>query len=157
MKSIRFAILLVMLLSISFTSRASANPKIEEVFQGISGSLNKPTDMTKVIGLVLAIGGLVGVLVAIRYMQQKSDPNRPLHHHRKLMREVSAQTGLSKKTLKTLEQMTKSEGLSNPLVALLCPSALKRLSQKVHTPEQKDALLDAARRIARVDGTKSTR
>lgn len=153
----RSALLLVVLLSCCLAQRASADPKIEEVFQGVSGSLSKPTDMTKVAGLVLAIGGLVGVMVAIRYMQQKSDPARPLHHHRRLMREISVQTGLSKRTLKTLEPMTRAEGLSNPIVAMLCPSTLKKLSQKVQTPEQKEALLDAARRIARADGAKASK
>lgn len=155
MTSIRRAFFLIAMTLLGLTSSARADPKIEDVFEGISGSLSKPTDMTKVIGLLLACAGLVGVLVAIRHLQQKSDPTRPLHNHRKLMREISSQTGLSRRTLKALEPMSRAEGLSNPMVAMLCPSALKTLSRKVQTPAQKEALLEAARRIARTDGPKS--
>ncbi|HQY87714.1 MAG TPA: hypothetical protein PK402_03585 [Tepidisphaeraceae bacterium] len=141
---------------IASSSCALADPKLDDVLKSVSGSINKPTDMSKVIGLVLACAGLVGVLVAIRYMQQKSDPTRPLHNHRRLMREISSRTGLSKRTLRALEPMAKVEGISNPIVVMLCPSALKNLSQKVKTPAQREALLEAARKIARTDFSKGS-
>ena len=92
----------------------------------------------------LAVVAIVLMVVAIKHWNRRRANPKPLNDQRKLLDEAARAAGMSKRKLKRIAPLAQAEGLNSPLVAMLCPSAIKRLADHVKTGEEQEALKSMA-------------
>jgi len=103
-----------------------ANPSADQVFQSMSDSMSVAVNPLHVIGVIAL---LVGVVAALAFAARRRDPRqkpKAINNPARLLRDVARQAGLKPAELKQLKQLAAEQGISNPLVLLLCPSVLKK-------------------------------
>ena len=127
---------------------AQSPPDLDDVLRSVQGSVGATADLTRVISLLVA--GLVCVLifVFIRKMNQRQTTPRVLKSPKKLAREVCQGTGVDPATLESLSGLARSQGMSSPLVAMICPTALRSLAKAASTAEERKAVLELARKLS---------
>ena len=107
--------------------RASAAPTQEDVLRSIGQNLDRQTgDPSKLLALLAAAGGLALLLVVLAHRRQRAVTSKALHHHGKLLREISRAISLKPAELRQLKQLADDQDLVSPLTLLLCPSLLER-------------------------------
>ncbi|MFT3786996.1 MAG: hypothetical protein QM770_12655 [Tepidisphaeraceae bacterium] len=129
----------------------------EDFFKSMRGQMsgNKddaaatPADDTRIIALFVAILALSLCLVAIKHWTTRRASPKPANNQKKLLNEAAKRAGVSKRQMKQLEQLAKAEGLSSPLVAIICPSLLKKLAGRAESEKQRDAISSLARSMTR--------
>jgi len=138
----------------------TSNEKLDAFYAGLRGNPQGPSDMTSVYAFFLIAAAIILALVAITHWKKvrKSDTKkigraRSLAHHGKLLKEIAKGSGIPTKQLKAIMPLTQSLGASSPLVALLCPSLLKRLADQTPDGQGRDALAQVARKLVEQDGT----
>jgi hypothetical protein len=127
---------------------AQAPPELDDVLRSVQGSVGATADITRIIALLVA--GLVCVLVFvfIRKMNQRQTAPRVVNSPKKLARELSQATGIDASTFENLGALARSQGMASPLVAMICPTALRTLAKAASTPEERKAVLELARKLS---------
>jgi hypothetical protein len=134
-------------------SVAPAKPanRLDQVFKSLQESTQgQPVDISWTPLLIAVLAAGMGWFAVKHWKRHRAKPAvKTLNNHRKLIRDAARAAGLSQRQLKTISPLAQSQGLSSPLVAIICPSALKKLAQNVQTSEQQDALKAMARGLIR--------
>jgi hypothetical protein len=124
-------------------------PTLDEVFQSVQGSMKSDTNPDQLIGFGLCVLALLLMIVAVKFWSQKRAAPTPLRSQKKLMNEAARAVGISKAQMKHLQPLAEEEGLSSPLVAVICPSVLKRLAARAKTEKQRTTITDLARAMSK--------
>jgi Na+-transporting methylmalonyl-CoA/oxaloacetate decarboxylase gamma subunit len=134
--------------------------KLNAFFNGMRNTMQGPADMTGVyVFLLIAVAFVLAMLAITNWKNPKKPPTaaakkaRVAANHKKLLKEIGKGSGVPAKQLKAIEPLTQTLGASSPVVALLCPSLLKRMADQTHDVESRDALAQVARRLVEQDGT----
>lgn len=103
----------------------------KQVLEAINHSVSSTVDPLLLVGIFVAV---IGLLVAVAYWQKRR-ANRPktravLRDPRKLLKQVAGDLELSPAELRKLKHHADRLGVENPLTLLLCPSLLKKESEK---------------------------
>lgn len=127
---------------------AQAPPALDDVLRSVQGSVGATADLTRILALLGA--GFVCVLVFafIRRINQRQTAPRVVNNPRKLAKDVCEATGIEPSTLDSLSALAKSQGMISPLVAVVCPAALRTLAKAANTPEERKAVLELARKLS---------
>jgi type IV secretory pathway VirB2 component (pilin) len=144
-----FMVLMVSVAAGSARAQQSQQPTLDEVFQSVQGSMKGDFDPTQAVGLLLAVLALGMMILAVRFWSKKRSTPTVLKSQKSLMREASRAVGLPGAQLKQLQPLAEEEGLSSPLVAVICPSVLKRLAARARTEKQRQALAELARQMSK--------
>lgn len=147
---------------------ATAKPKLDDVLSSVRASMNEsPTadlpTAAEVIGsgvwpwivalVALALLAIAGRSLFRRWRNARAGrAPRALHSPRKLLAELARATGIAPRALKRAAPVARAAGLSSPLVALLCPSQLRRLAEHARTPAQRAAVAELARQVLAARG-----
>lgn len=143
-------------LSCVASTALAQSPSVSDFFSSMKGEFNgqsSQTDHKALFAVVLAIVAASMGLLALHHWKRRSTP-RPGNKatpgsQKKLLAEASRLAGVNRAHMKQIESLTRDEGLSSPLVAIICPSVLKKLSQQAHTEHQKHALTAIARQLTK--------
>jgi hypothetical protein len=84
---------------------------------------------------------------AVKHWNRRQSKPKSLHNHTKLLKETAAAAGVSMRNLKALDSLAKAQGLSSPLVAILCPSAISELARHVKTEGERKAVNEVAKKL----------
>ena len=99
--------------------------------------------------IALVVAGVILMSVAVKHWNRRKANPKPLTNHRKLLVEASRAAGVSKTRLRRIGPLAAADGLSSPLVAMICPSAIKRLAAVVKTADEQEALKSIAQILLR--------
>lgn len=123
-------------------------PTLDQVFQSVQGSINEPADFTRLIafGIFLLACGLA--FWAVRSWMRRQTQPRQLNSAPKLAAAICKQTGISRDLLRRLEPLAEQQGVSDPLVVLICPSLLKTMAKTAKTKAEKQAVLEAVKLLS---------
>jgi hypothetical protein len=102
----------------------------EEVFKSIGDSLDAQINPNHVILLVIGLVGVIALVAFLTRTTEKKDAPKVVNNPGKLTRQLARQLGLKPNELRQLKQLAEQEGIDNPLVLLLCPSALQAAMKK---------------------------
>jgi hypothetical protein len=102
----------------------------EEVFKSIGDSLDAQINPNHIILIILGLVGIIALLAFLTRSGEKKDEPKVVNNPNKLSRQLARQLGLKPNELRQLKQLAEQEGLDNPLVLLLCPSALQAAMKK---------------------------
>lgn len=119
-------------------------PRLDEVFQSLKDSTQGDGISVPIGPLALFVAAAVMAKYAIKHWKRVRSAPRPLSSHRKLLAEAARASGISKRKLKRIVPLAQADGLSSPLVAIICPSAIKRLAKVVRTADEQEALKSLA-------------
>lgn len=126
---------------------AQQQPKLDDVLRSINQSTRgegTPVDFKPFLLVIVAAGLLY---VAVKHWNRRQVAPKPLNNHMKLLKEASSAAGLSHRKLKSLESLARGQGLSSPLVAILCPSAITELARNVKTDTERQAVIELAQEV----------
>ncbi len=127
---------------------ALANPRIEDVFSSIKEQTRgQSAEPNRIAALMIALIALALAYVAAKHWNHRSAKPKPLNNQKKLLKEVCRKTGVPRGQLKQISDLTESQGLTSPLVAMICPSVLRKLAASARTDQQRRALADVARTL----------
>ena len=136
-------------------SCAAAGPSQEEIFKSISQNVGESSD-SQVLLMFMAVGGGLIILLAIFSQRSKRVMSpKPLHHHGKLLKEVTRGLPIRPgelKQLRALAEETRGPGgepLSSPLSLLLVPSVLAAAAKSRATKANQNVLEGLRRKIVR--------
>lgn len=131
----------------ALATQVSQKPSLDQVFKSIHDSTAGRTQSVNPIPFLLLILAAALMYVAVKYWNRRQTTPKSLNNHAKLLKEAAGVSGVSARQLKALESLAKAQGLSSPLVALICPSAITQLAKQVKTNSEKQALTDLAKRV----------
>jgi hypothetical protein len=100
---------------------ASAQPTQEEFFRSMHENVNRSGGGGRTLPVLLALIALGIVMLLIYNRRERKESPRILHHHRRLVSEMRARTGIPRSRLKPLTPVARRIGCS-PLTLLMCPS-----------------------------------
>jgi hypothetical protein len=128
------------------------SPRLEEVFKSLQTSTQGNGISLPLLPLALfAVAALLMTVAMKQWNRRRSSP-RPLSNHRKLLNEAARAAGVSKRKLRRIAPLAHADGLSSPLVAIICPSAIKRLAKVVRTTDEQEALKSMAQTLFKAEG-----
>jgi hypothetical protein len=127
---------------------AQAPPELDEVLRSVQGSVGATADLTRILALLGAALVCVLVFAFIRKMNQRQTTPRVVNNPRKLAREVCQATGIDASTFESLTALARAQGMTSPLVAMICPTALRTLAKAASTAEERKAVLELARKLS---------
>lgn len=139
----QFLSALVAVASVAASASADAPPhsaRADAVFKSLEESTQGTGIHLPVVPLAIVAVAVIGMTVAIKQWNRRRANPKPLNNHRKLLDESARAAGISTRKLKRIAPLAQAGGLSSPLVAMLCPSAIKRLADHVKTNEEQEAL-----------------
>lgn len=122
-------------------------PKLEEVLRSINQSTRGDSNAVDFKPFVLLIIAGILLYVAVKHWNSRQMTPRKLSSHSKLLRESASAAGVSHRKLRSLESLAKAQGLSSPLVAILCPSAITELARNVKTDAERQAVIELAQEV----------
>ena len=102
----------------------------DEVFKSIGDSLDASINPNHVILIVIGLIGLIALMAFLTRTREKNETPKVVNNSNKLTRQLARQLGLKPNEIRQLKQLAEQEGLDNPLVLLLCPSALQAAMKK---------------------------
>jgi hypothetical protein len=120
-------------------------PKLDEVLKSISANSRGSSEPVNWMPFLLVIVSGILVYVAVKHWNRRQTAPKALNNHAKLMKEAAPAAGVSVRSLKNIESLARGQGLSSPLVAMLCPSAITELARHVKTDAERRAINDIAR------------
>lgn len=136
----------------SDTSAAPANnPRLDAVFKSLQESTQGSSVEVPLMPFAIAIVAAIAMGIALKQWNRRRANPKPLHSQRKLLDEAAKQAGVPRRKLRRIESLAAADGLSSPLVAMLCPSAIKRLSVHVKTPQEQEALKSIVQTLSRAE------
>jgi hypothetical protein len=121
-------------------------PKLDEVLKSINESSRGQAHAINWTPLLLLVLASILIWIAIKHWNRRQAAPKSLNNHTKLLKEAASASGLSVRQLKTLEGLARSQGMSSPLVALLCPSSIAGLAKHVKTEGERKAVGELAKR-----------
>jgi cell division inhibitor SulA len=125
-----------------------AQPKLNDVFKSIqSNTQGTETDSSRIVAFMLLIIAIALAYTAVKHWNKRSTKPRVVHSHRKLLRETCRRAGVDRAKVKQISDLADAQGLASPLVAMICPSVLRKLAANAKSDAQRRALADAAREI----------
>jgi hypothetical protein len=133
-------------------SSAKPNPRLDAVFKSLQDSTQGDGISIPVLPVMMIAVAAVMMTVAIKQWNRRRANPRPLSSHRKLLKEAARAAGVSQRKLKRIAPLAQADGLSSPLVAIICPSAIKRLAKVVRTADEQEALKSMAEALFRAEG-----
>src|SRR5688572_25068593 len=99
----RGAFSLALVLVLLAPSFARAEPTQEEVFRSIGETVDKPLDSGRVLAVIAGIAGVIVLLAVVSGRRQRdAAAPRALHHHGKLLKEITGSVSLKNAELKQL-------------------------------------------------------
>lgn len=113
-----------------FASVSLATPTQEEVFRSISQNVSESDGSGRMLLAFIVTGAAVIMLLALFSSRNtRAATPKSLNHSGKLLKEISKSISLRPVEIKQLKLLAEAErnagvNLENPLVFLLCPSAL---------------------------------
>ncbi len=133
----------------------AAGPTQEDVFKSISQNVgNTNGNDSKVFLMVLCVAvGFIILLVLINQRKQNTIAPKTLHHHGKLMKEVTKGLSLRAAEIKQLRLLADEttgrggEPVTSPLSLLLCPSVLAAASKRRRTGANQKMLEQIRRKM----------
>jgi hypothetical protein len=150
------ALVILLLASPAFAQPAQPPASVNEFFASMKGEFNSAAaepDHRPLFAVVLALCAASLGVVAVRQWNRRSTPKpgarAPVKNQKKLLSEAARLAGVSKSQMRQIESLTRAEGLSSPLVAIICPSVLKKLASSADTDHEKHAIAHLARQMAR--------
>ncbi len=150
MRPFTFILASMLACSAAFAQSSSVNDFYNSMKGEFSGQ-SAPEDHRPLYAVVLGLAAVGLGLLAVRHWNRRSAPTpgakAPPKSQKKLLAEATKLAGVSKSQMKQLESLARAEGLSSPLVAIICPSVLKKLSQDARTEHQKHAITALARQM----------
>lgn len=116
-----------------------------------SGAASTPgTHLRGALPLGLVLIAIVLMYVALKHWHRTRTAPKPLRNHRKLLAEAAKATpGVSRRQMQALGGLANTAGLSSPLVAMICPSAINRLAGQIREEKQRQALRTLAESLVR--------
>jgi type IV secretory pathway VirB2 component (pilin) len=133
-------------------SAPAPSPRLNEVFKSLQESTQGTGIDVPWVPLAIVAIAAVGMTVAIKHWSRRRANPKPLNDQRRLLDEASRAAGIAKRKLKQIAPLAQAEGLSSPLVAMLCPSAIKRLADHVKTSDEQEALRAVTESLFRAEG-----
>jgi len=127
---------------------AQAPPSLDEVLRSVQGSVGATADLTRILALLGAALVCVLVFLFIRKMNQRQTTPRVVNNPKKLAREMCQATGIDALTFESLTTLAKAQGMTSPLVAMICPTALRTLAKAASTAQERRAVLELARKLS---------
>lgn len=140
----------------SFATAARAevpapSPRLNAVFKSLQESTQGQAIDLPLVPIAIFAVAAVGMTVAIKQWTRRRANPKPLNDQRKLLDEAARAAGMSKRQLRRIAPLAQAEGLNSPLVAMLCPSAIKRLAEHVKTSDEQEALKTMAESLFRAE------
>jgi hypothetical protein len=128
------------------------SPRLDAVFKSLQESTQGSGIDLPLVPMAIFAAAVLGMTVAIKQWTRRRANPKPLNDQRKLLDEAARAAGMSKRKLKRIAPLAQAEGLNSPLVAMLCPSAIKRLADHVKTGEEQEALKTMAESLFYAEG-----
>ena len=122
-------------------------PKLDDVLRSISESSRGETQEINWTPVLLILIASALTYVAVKHWNRRVQTPKVLNNHAKLLKEAASATGVSARNLKQLDALAKGQGLSSPLVAMLCPSAVSKLAKNVRTEAERKAVMELAEHV----------
>ena len=125
---------------------------VDEFFSSMRSEMSGDSqpDNTRLFAFLLGLVAFILCVVAIKHWtRRRKTTQQPLRNQRKLLKEASRKAGVSRAQMRTLQSLAEAEGLSSPLVAVICPSVLKKLAGRAENDKQRAAVSALARQMAR--------
>jgi hypothetical protein len=107
-----------------------AEATLEEVFRSTQQSIDAAPGPGRIVALVLMVVGLLVLFLVLQQRWQAKAVAKPVNHQGKLIKELKQVSGLSPAEMKKLEGLAEEHSLCSPLVLLLCPSMVEKLTRK---------------------------
>jgi hypothetical protein len=152
MRFLSFILASMLVCSASLAQNTSVNDFYNSMKGEFSGQ-STSEDHRPLYAVVLGAAAIGLAALAVRHWSVRPAPKpgvkAPPKSQKKLMAEAAKLAGVSKSHMKQLESLAKAEGLSSPLVAIICPSVLKKMSQDARTEHQKHAITALARQMTK--------
>ena len=126
---------------------AQKAPKLDDVLKSINESTRGDQQTINFLPFVLVGLAVILVYVAVKHWNHRQTVPKVLNNHTKLIKEAASLTGVSARSLKNLESLAKAQGMSSPLVAMLCPSAITDLARHVKTDSERKAVSELASQL----------
>ncbi len=129
------------------TALAQQKPKLEDVLRSINESSRGETNTVDFKPFLLAIVACGLMYFAVKHWNIRLARPKSLNNHAKLLKEMSAAAGVPVRKLRSLEPLARAQGLSSPLVAILCPSAITDLARNAKTEAERKAVMELAQEV----------
>lgn len=129
------------------SASAQTAPKLDDVLKSISESSRGDQEAINFVPFALVVVAAILVYVAVKHWNHRQSVPKVLNNHAKLIKEAASVTGVSARSLKNLESLAKAQGMSSPLVAMLCPSAITDLARNVKTESERKAVSELASQL----------
>jgi hypothetical protein len=146
-------VLIPFLLHLVLCIRATATPTQEDVFKSISENMSESPGSGHTM-LAIALGGvaLVMLLVLFNSRSKREATPKALNHSGKLLKEIIRKIPLRPAELKQLKLLSAAEGdaggsVDNPLLFILCPSALTDAMRAGRVKVDKKVMAGLARKL----------
>lgn len=123
-----------------------AKPSLEEVFKSTSENMGSSADPKAIYAFLLGGAALVLLLVLISSRKKREAAPRAVNHHGKLLKEILRRIPLKGGEVKQLKVIAGEQGLSSPLLLVLCPSLLAK-GVAAKTKADKRVILRVARKM----------
>lgn len=133
---------------LAFSAAAFAQqPKLDEVLRSINQSTRGEGSAIDFKPFLLVAVAASLLLISVKHWNRRQTAPKALNNHVKLLKEASAAAGLPHRKLRSLESLARGQGMSSPLVAILCPSAITELAKNVKTDAERQAVIGLAQEV----------
>lgn len=122
-------------------------PKLDEVLRSINQSTRGETGPLDFKPFLLVIVAGFLLYFAVKHWNQRQAAPKRLSSHAKLLKEAASAAGVSHRKLRSLEALSRAQGFSSPLVAILCPSAITELAKGAKSEAERQAVIDLAQEV----------
>ncbi len=146
-RAIPFVLSAAGLLVTGSSALAENSLKLDDVLKSINESSRGDQQTISILPFALVILAVILMYTAVKHWNRIQTKPKVLNSHAKLLKEAAKITGISAKNLKNLESLAKAQGMSSPLVAMICPSSIGQLARSVKTQNERKAVTELSTQL----------